>query len=115
MSRDRAALTRTRDPRRSGPICDVGGANNRVLNVHNSLFSRSVESGTIQLFASQYKRSRLRRADEREIPRQTALAAPGRPIHYSGALVMKQPPLVSQNGVLPVSLFRTEGYLILNR
>ena len=55
------------------------------------------------------------------IDRNRPLVLGGRAIHYSGALVMKRPPRLSQNGVLPVSLFRTvyvcnsEGYLVLTQ
>jgi hypothetical protein len=55
------------------------------------------------------------------VDRNRPLVLGGRTIHYSGALLIKQPPRVSQNGVLPVSLFRTvyvcnsEGYLVLTQ
>jgi hypothetical protein len=55
------------------------------------------------------------------IDKNRPLVLGGRAIHYPGALVMKQPPRVAQNGVLPVSLFRTvyvcnsERYLVLTQ
>jgi len=55
------------------------------------------------------------------IDRNRPLVLGGRSIHYSRALVIRQPPRVSQNGVLPVSLFRTVyvcnsgGYLVLTQ